>query len=146
MIYRQLVPPNSSYFKRTLEIFELVLRPDDANYLQLVDYVTKLQIVSSSVTAAICRYILDYCGGHLFPTLHFIEVFFTLPEMSSHLQSMDTFFLHFHSADFAHSEYYREVQRRCFSSHPEEAAVHLHLVQPRGRARVLRGRGKRVWW
>jgi hypothetical protein len=118
---------HSAYFKRKLEISELVLRPDDADYLLVVDDVTKLQIASSSVTAAICRYILDYCGGHLFPTLHFIEVFFMLPTMSSHLQSMDTFFLYFHSADFADSKYYRKVQSRCFISDAlaEDAASHF---------------------
>ncbi len=115
---------HAAYIKRNLETSELVLRPDDADYILVVEHVTKLLVVSSSVTAAICRHILDYCGGHLFPTLHFIEVFFTLPEISLHSQSMGLFSLYFHSADFVDSKRYRKVQSRCFKSYAfaEDAA------------------------
>jgi hypothetical protein len=59
-------------------------------------------------------YLLKQCGGHTYPTLAFIEYFFTRDDAKGFLASQEVFIRYFCSPDFTHSPFYESVKNRCF--------------------------------
>jgi hypothetical protein len=83
---------HSAHFRNKIGMSDLVLRSEDKDFLQLVEKIVTLNKGSPEITIAICNHILEYCGGHLFPTLRFIEVFFTKPELKEFTLTFESFF------------------------------------------------------
>ena len=62
----------SSNFDTHIGLSDLALRETDSDFVKLVD---SLSGDDPILTSKICTYILKHCGGHVFPTLSFIEFF-----------------------------------------------------------------------
>jgi hypothetical protein len=58
--------------------------------------------------------VLKHCGGHAYPTLAFIEHFFTDSDGESFLTSMEEFQKYFCGPDFPRTSVYKKVKDRCF--------------------------------
>ena len=58
---------------------------------------------------------MNHCGGHLFPTLSFIEYFVSVSENRKPFQNFDNFFHYYHSPDFVKSDAYKTVKHRCIT-------------------------------
>jgi hypothetical protein len=101
-------------FKSRLGMTDLVLKQDDEDFQELIQYCVGLNATSAELTQYICKYLLEYCGGHTFPTLAFIEYFFTCDEAKEYLQNKEVFSRYLCGPDFARSPLYKPVRDRCF--------------------------------
>jgi hypothetical protein len=109
--------------------------------LALIEYWKKHEVVvKNEVTPAMVDYVscylLEYCGGHAYPVLAFMEHFFALAtqeQAKEFLSSERAFNKHFHSAEFAASNVTKEVRSRCFYYLHEDQEAKMAL------ARVLGG-------
>jgi hypothetical protein len=113
----RFIPAESSaMFKSVLRMTELFLKEDDEDFQELVEYCVGLKATTPELTQTICKYLLKQCGGHTFPTLAFIEYFFTRGgDAKRFLVSVEVFQRHFCGPDFARSPFYQSVRRRCFA-------------------------------
>lgn len=108
--------PNGStaMFASILLMKDLVLKMDDKDFLQLVNYCVNLHVTSQTLTEKICTFLLKECGGHAYPTLAFTEYFFTYEEGKKVLTSEETFGRYFYDDTFANGGFYTQVRNRCF--------------------------------
>lgn len=104
----------SSVFKTALRMTDLVLKEDDGDFQELIKHCEGLKATKPEPTRVICKYLLKQCGGHTFPTLAFIEHFFTRDDAKGYLSSLEEFRRYFCGADFAQSSFYKSVRDRCF--------------------------------
>jgi hypothetical protein len=112
---RYIPTGSTGVFEKSLLMSELVLKPHDKDVQKLIQYCVDLKTTpTSELTQDICTYILNECGGHAFPTLTFIEYFFTHVYERQALVSMEAFRRRFCGPDFARSEFYEIVFTRCF--------------------------------
>jgi hypothetical protein len=74
----------------------------------------KREVTIPELTQAICKVIIKQCGGHTFPTLAFIEHFFTHDAARGFLASKMAFRRYFCGPQFAHSSVYDAVRNRYF--------------------------------
>jgi hypothetical protein len=93
---------------------DLVLKEEDEDFIELINYCVELKATTTELTQTFCKYILKQCGGHTYPTLAFIEYFFTRDDAKEFLASQEVFHRYFCSADFARSPFYEAVRHRCF--------------------------------
>jgi hypothetical protein len=124
----ELGPRHTAHFRHKIGMSDLVLRSEDKDFLQLVEKIVSLNKGSPEVIFAICNHILEYCGGHLFPTLRFIEVFFTKPELKEFILTFESFFTFFHSSCFSENLYYVGIINRCFTSSGTAAVSAFKLL------------------
>ena len=101
-------------FVSVLRMTDLVLESEDDDFQGLMEYCAGLKATTPELTQSICRYLLKQCGGHTFPTLAFIEHFFTCYDTKGFLVSMEGFQKYFSGPDFACSPFYKGVRGRCF--------------------------------
>lgn len=101
-------------FKSVLRMTDLVLREDDDDFQKLVQYCVGLKATTRELTQIICKHLLKLCGGHTFPTLAFIEHFFTHDDAREFLVSEEAFYQYICGPDFARSPFYASVRNRCF--------------------------------
>lgn len=101
-------------FTSVLRMTDLVLREDDEDFQTLVQFCVKREATTPELTQAICKVILKQCGGHTFPTLAFIEHFFTQDDARGFLASETAFCRYFCGPEFARSSVYDTVRERCF--------------------------------
>lgn len=101
-------------FESVLRMADLVLKSEDDDFLGLIEYCAGLKATTPELTQLICIYLLKQCGGHTFPTLAFIEHFFTLYDTKEFLVSMEVFQKHFSGPHFASSPFHKGVRSRCF--------------------------------
>lgn len=101
-------------FKSVLRMTDLVLREDDEDFQKLVQHCVRLKATTPELTQIICKFLLKQCGGHTFPTLAFIEYFFTHDDARDFLVSEEAFYHYFCGPDFARSPFYESVRNRCF--------------------------------
>lgn len=111
---RFLPTGNTAMFASILLMKDLVLTMGDEDFLQLVLYCVNLHVTSQTLTEKICTFLLKECGGHAYPTLAFIEYFFTHEEGKKQLTSEETFGRYFYADSFAKGGFYRQVRSRCF--------------------------------
>ncbi len=109
---------NTGYFRCKMQMYDLVLKKTVTDYIEFVGTISesmaqRASLISSEVCSDICDFILEYCGGHVYPTLHLISHFFTTisPE---HFQSLAVFQHILFSQEFENSEDFCEVKNRCF--------------------------------
>eukprot|EP01033_Poteriospumella_lacustris_P012901 gene12901-9231_t len=111
---RFLPTGNTALFASVLLMKDLVLTVDDEDFLQLVHYCVNLHVTNQTLTETICTFLLKECGGHAYPTLAFIEYFFTQEEGKKQLTSEETFGRYFYANSFAKGGFYRQLRNRCF--------------------------------
>lgn len=109
-----LYSPHPASFDSLLRMTDLVLREDDEDFQKLVQYCVELKATTPALTRAICKYLLEQCGGHTFPTLAFIEHFFTRDEVRGLLANKTAFDDYFRGPYFACSPFYQLVRNMCF--------------------------------
>ena len=109
--------PNNRFRKRFGSSY-LVLKKDDDDVQELIQYWTKLNVTTPAMTKVICEFILEYCGGHVYPCLAFMKYFLYVDNKSdaqkSILESESEFRKYFLSRDFANSEVCKHVINRCY--------------------------------
>lgn len=111
----------TAVFTSKLRMSDLVLQEDDEDYRELVQYCVKRNATTPELTLKICNYLLQECGGHTFPTLAFIEHFFSSDEAREFLTSEEAFRRYVGGADFARSHVYQRARDRCFEQLSDEA-------------------------
>lgn len=104
----------TAMFKSKVRMTDLVLKEEDEDFQELAQYCVGLKATTPELTQTICKYLLKQCGGHTFPTLAFIEHFFTRDDAKGFLVSGEVFHRHFCGPDFACSRFYETVRNRCF--------------------------------
>lgn len=104
----------TAVFKSVLRMTDLMLKEEDEDFQELVQYCVGLKATTPELTQTICKYLLKHCGGHVFPTLAFIEHFFTREDVQGFLVSMEVFNRYFCGPDLARSPFYKSVRDRCF--------------------------------
>ena len=109
-----LFTPTTELFKSILRMTDLVLKKEDEDFQELVQYCVGLKATTPELTQTICEYLLERCGGLTFPTLTFIEHFFTRDDSKRFLVSEEVFYRYFCGPDFARSYFYESVRDRCF--------------------------------
>jgi hypothetical protein len=125
----------------------ICLRQTDDDFRQLVDYCVRRNVTSPALTETICLSLLDECGGHVYPTLKFIEYFFTLAP-SEVVASEQAFHQYFGGPAFLQARVYQKVIERCFDMKSNNEATKAAI-------RVLGGKKQRTdteallrvgWW
>eukprot|EP01031_Cornospumella_fuschlensis_P026461 gene26461-31980_t len=104
---------DASFYSK-LGTADLMLKEDDEDFLELVQYCVGLKATTPELTKSICEYLRKHCGGMTFPTVAFIEYFFTREDAKEFLTSMQMFHRYFCGLDFTRSPFYEDVRRRCF--------------------------------
>mmetsp|Transcript_14143 Transcript_14143/g.19299 ORF Transcript_14143/g.19299 Transcript_14143/m.19299 type:complete len:231 (-) Transcript_14143:1359-2051(-) len=101
-------------FRKKLHTSDLVLREGDQDVLDLIAHWKTKEVASPEMVVHVSMFLLNYCGGHVYPVLAFMEYFFTHPEAKEFLADEKEFRRHFFSQTFVRSTIYRQVCSRCF--------------------------------
>jgi hypothetical protein len=112
----------AAVFKTVFQGGDLMLQKDDDDLLALIEYWKKHEVVvKNEVTPAMVDYVteflLDYCGGHTYPILAFMEHFFALTnheQAKEFLSSEGTFERYSYGEEFSQSDVFVNVRSRCF--------------------------------
>jgi hypothetical protein len=135
---KQLPSGTTANFRGLLRSYDLVLRKDDEDVRALIEHwkTHKANEVTPAMVVYVSRFLLDYCGGHTYPVLAFMEHIFartTRKQAKEFLSSEGAFKKHFYSPQFTANEFSKEVSWRCFLDFREDKEVAKAL------ARVLGG-------
>ena len=109
---------NTGNFRHRIQMSDLILKKTDTDYIEFArtssdSLMLRAPTISSQVCIDICDFILRYCGGHVYPTLHLISYFSTkLP--TEHLQSLADFQFFLFSQEFENSKDFLDLKNRCF--------------------------------
>jgi hypothetical protein len=105
-------------FKCVLTGFDLSLSEDDEDVRALIEHwkSSTKEVITADMVEYVSKFLLSYCGGHVFPVLAFMEHFFTNGQAQRLLVDRQTFTKHFLSAEFTKSETYRRICGRCFDA------------------------------
>ena len=109
------IPTNETVaFRKVFRTTDLVLRESDEDVLELIEHWKSKGVASPEMVVFVSFFLLDYCGGHVYPTLAFMEYFFTNPEAEKFLTNENEFKIHFFSESFVQSVVYHNICSRCF--------------------------------
>jgi hypothetical protein len=135
-------------FKTTLGINDLMLRKKDDDFQELVQYCVDLRATTPELTQTICEYLLEECGGHTFPTLAFIEHFFTHADAKKFLEKETEFHRYFIGPDFTRSLFYESVRDRCFEQvlDPENEQVAFRVLGGKEETSDINTLLRLGWW
>jgi hypothetical protein len=135
-------------FKKVFGSSDLVLLETDSDFLALMKHCEELKVTTPAMTSIVCKYLLKYCGGHVYPVLAFIEHFFTIPEASRYLVSEPCFLTYFHGPKFKTSKIQRKVADICFHelSMKESADALNRVLSNQPKATDLLELNRLGWW
>eukprot|EP01033_Poteriospumella_lacustris_P006163 gene6163-4424_t len=126
---------------------EICLRQTDDDFRQLIDICVGRNVTTPALTETLCRSLLEECGGHVYPTLKFIEYFFTRAP-SKMVASEEAFRQYFGGPAFVQANVHQTVIERCFDMKSNNEATKAAI-------RVLDGQKQRTdtesllrvgWW
>jgi hypothetical protein len=109
---------NTANFRSKVSMSALTLKKDDPDYNQLVHFFSgelcrRTTSVKLGVFVEICDFLLEYCGGHLYPLMTLLAHIST--ELSvEHLQSIRAFKEYFFCQQFENGAIYNDIVGRCF--------------------------------
>jgi hypothetical protein len=109
---------NTGNFRSKIFMSDLILKEGDSDYDGLIRKLFNVMtlrdhMLSFQIFREICDFILNYCGGHLYPTLKLVS--YVAAELSvEHLQSLVVFQEYLFSAEFDNSVVFMGIQNRCF--------------------------------
>lgn len=121
---------SAAQFRKRLGMESLVLEADDVK--QLVQYWKDLNATTPEMIECICSHLLKYCGGHIYPTVRFMEYFFTDEGAKKFTENKEKFYKYFGSQEFSQSPVHEMVMVRCFDEVLESETAKIA-------DRVLRG-------
>jgi hypothetical protein len=98
-------------FLSQVGISDLALRKTDEDFIQLVE---TLSGESPDIAKVVCFHLLDYCGGHVLPTLAFIEFFLSDPVRRQQFNTSEIFLEYFNGPIFPRTDMFKSVKHRCF--------------------------------
>lgn len=135
-------------FKSVLRMTDLVLREDDEDFQKLVQYCIGLKATTPELTQNICKFLLEQCGGHTFPSLAFIEYFFTRDDAEGFLVSKEAFRRYFCGPEFPRSRFYESVRNRCFEQllDPEIEKATFRVLGGKGEVADISTLTRLGWW
>mmetsp|Transcript_7687 Transcript_7687/g.10898 ORF Transcript_7687/g.10898 Transcript_7687/m.10898 type:complete len:469 (-) Transcript_7687:113-1519(-) len=124
-------------FRKKLHTSDLVLREGDQDVLDLIAHWKTKEVASPEMVVHVSMFLLNHCGGHVYPVLAFMEYVFTHPEAKEYLADEKEFRKHLYSDRFAQGEVYREVCNRCFGDgvgiDPDLAKTFMRVMSDRVR-------------
>lgn len=124
-------PPGvSARFKSKLHMSDLNIAVSDEDFQELIQHYIAMNVATPEMTEGICKYWRDQFSGHTYPTLTYIEYFFTHVDAKSILTNWQTFRKHFMNHQFSESSVYQSVKNRCYAGMddpPTAEAVHRVL-------------------
>jgi len=95
-------------FRKKLHTSDLVLREGDQDVLDLIAHWKTKEVASPEMVVHVSIFLLNHCGGHVYPVLAFMEYVFTHPEAKEYLADEKEFRRHFFSQTFVRSTIYRQ--------------------------------------
>ena len=148
---RRYYPTAASNFRFILGFHNLTLKAEDEDFLAIVRHWKSLNVgISPQMVDFVSKLLLNYCGGHVYSVLAFMEHFFSTDEGRKALvQDEGAFRRHFYSQQFYQSPVYREICSVCFEEFFTDADARKTLVK------ALSGRGDAIdfdtlvglgWW
>jgi hypothetical protein len=133
------VATGNAQFRRTFRTHELVLKQNDDDVRELIEHWKTVNegVVSSKMVEYVSTFLLNYCGGHVYPVLALMQHFFTDKEAKQFLTDVVTFNKRVYSPDFTKSTVYEMICNRCFDGLSTDPYVvqALNLVLT-GRAQI----------
>ena len=71
---------------------------------------------SAEVVKEICVFLCEYYGGHIYPTVRFMEYVFreSSNNATPFIRNLDDFYMYFFSEEFSKSFVYESIFVRCF--------------------------------
>jgi len=148
---RNVTAGNVSSFRTMLRSSALILKENDEDVLDLIEYWKGFATnTSPDMVDFACRFLLNHCGGHVYPVLAFMEHYFTNDEAKKVLADKNAFECHFLSPEFANSDRYRSVCSRCLfdkmSTDPYYFATLSLVLSGRGSAADIDTLSRLGWW
>jgi hypothetical protein len=134
-------------FGKSLHMSDLVLKKGDSDFEALVETLVKSKhpVESSQMCTNIAYFILEYCGGHVFPTLALLaEVFTELP--SELLLTLVTFQEYLFSQSFENSRVYSIIINRCFDHVVDTEVAADHILSGIDQVGDLNVISRWGWW
>jgi hypothetical protein len=131
----------TAQFRHTLKTSDLVLKESDDDVRALIEHwkTDNEGVVSSKMVEYVSMFLLNYCGGHVYPVLALMEHFFAPdgakaePNSKQFLSDKARFNKYMYSPDFMKSRVYKSICNRCY-----DGLSSTDLVQ--ALQRVLTGR------
>jgi hypothetical protein len=111
---RYLPTGGTAQFRAVLRSPDLILKDKDEDVRELIKHWKRQNVTSPETVEYVSKFLLDHCGGHVYPVLAFMEHFFTNDETKKFLTDTRKFRRHFNSPEFAQSEVYHRIGTRCF--------------------------------
>lgn len=141
------------YFRTVLLTSDLVLNGDDEDIRRLIEHwkdVAGKNGITPEMVEHVSSFLLEHCGGHVYPVLAFMEHFFVhvSSEQASLLSSEIAFAKHFYSPEFAVSDVSKSVRSRCFGelNQPESAEALARVVGGTPRDTDITNLTRLGWW
>ena len=147
---RYITTGGTASFKTVLRTPTLILKESDEDVIALIEYWKGFATnTSPEMVDFVCRFLLNHCGGHVYPVLAFMEHYFTNDEAKKVLADKNAFECHFLSPEFANSDNYRSVCRRCFetlSIDQDSTATLSRVLSGGGNAADINTLSRLGWW
>jgi len=147
----RFAPTNiTAVFRKILRTSDLVLKESDEDVLDLIEYWKGKEVASPEMVVHVSIFLLNHCGGHVYPVLAFMEYVFTHPEAKEYLADEKEFRRHFFSQTFVRSTIYRQVCSRCFDDgmaiEPNSAKTVSRVLSGREEDNDIGTLTRMGWW
>jgi hypothetical protein len=112
----ELPTGSTAQFRYTFQTSDLVLKESDDDVHELIEHWKTVNegVVSSKMVEYVSTFLLNYCGGHVYPVLALMQHFFTDKEAKQFLTDQVTFNKFIYGPDFMKSRVYKKICNRCF--------------------------------
>ena len=149
LIIRSPAQPNLTSLFQFKMSAELGLQRDSEEMQELVAYWKATNVVDSKVVDDVCAYLQDYCGGHFFSTVKFMEYAFTMPAaIEAAAKSVGAFSKYFLGHEFQESKEYRDLLHRCFGDDFDRDTEDLlsRMLAGQGHSSDVTAMERLGWW
>jgi hypothetical protein len=139
-------------FRSTFQTSDLVLKESDDDVHELIEHWKTVNegVVSSEMVEYVSTFLLNYCGGHVYPVLALMEHFFAHDGAKSKpfLTDKVLFNKHIYGPDFMKSRVYKKICNRCFDGLSSIGLLHALRCALTGRAQTgeMEALSRVGWW
>jgi len=113
----------TGYFRKVLGMSDLILSETDADFVELIAYCAKRGVTTAQMTDYICKIILQYCGGHIYPTVAIIEAYFSMESLRNFTKDEEAFGKHFFGPSIDREQFYMDALDRCFPGYDNQLTL-----------------------